>query len=111
MLSDPAQQALEVLHDPLNNSQQEVSTSYLALSQLHEIKTTVEAVYKKPGTGMGNYWISFLKMSNPLAQIYTPVIVRTMMNTFHHHMKCCQDCWGITTMTMVETCQISGPYS
>ena len=67
MLSDPAQQALEVLHDPLNHSQ-EVSTSYQALSQLHEIKTIVEAVYKKPGAGMGNYLISFLKMSNPLAQ-------------------------------------------
>ena len=68
MLSAPAQEALDVLHDPLNHSQQELSISYQALSQLDEIKTIMEAVYEKVRTDMGDYWISFFKMSDPLAQ-------------------------------------------
>ena len=68
ILSPPAQEALSVLRDPLNCSQQQHSTAYQVLSQLDEIKTIVEAVYEKPGTDMGDYWISFLEMSDPLAQ-------------------------------------------
>ena len=68
ILSPPAQEALSVLRDPLNRSQQQHSTAYQVLSQLDEIKTIVEAVYEKPGTDMGDYWISFLEMSDPLAQ-------------------------------------------
>ena len=68
ILSPPAQEALSVLRDPLNRSQQQLSTAYQVLSQLDEIKTIVEAVYEKPGTDMGDYWISFLEMSDPLAQ-------------------------------------------
>ena len=54
ILSPPAQEALSVLHDPLNRSQQQLSTAYQVLSQLDEIKTIVEAVYEKPGTDMGD---------------------------------------------------------
>ena len=98
MLSPPAQEALSVLRDPLNRSQQQLSTAYQVLSQLDEIKTIVEAVYEKPGTDMGDYWISFLEMSDPLAQ-----------NIHACHTRDYDEYISSSYEMLSDACQISGP--
>ncbi|KAG1677198.1 Echinoderm microtubule-associated protein-like [Nymphon striatum] len=45
-----------------------LSAAHVVLSQLEEIKSVVKAVYQKPETDMGDYWLSFLEMTDPLAQ-------------------------------------------
>ncbi|KAG1648975.1 hypothetical protein GQR58_029417 [Nymphon striatum] len=45
-----------------------LSAAHVVLSQLEEIKSVVKAVYQKPETNMGDYWLSFLEMTDPLAQ-------------------------------------------
>ena len=67
-LSAAAQEALSIVRDPLKHSQQELSAAHTALSQIEEVQSIVQAVYEKPETDMGDYWVSFLEMSDPLAQ-------------------------------------------
>ncbi|KAG1654985.1 hypothetical protein GQR58_024759 [Nymphon striatum] len=45
-----------------------LSAAHVVLSQLEEIQSVVKAVYQKPETDMGDYWLSFLEMTDPLAQ-------------------------------------------
>ena len=67
-LSRAAQEALFILREPLKHTQPELAEAYHSLQTLDEIQKIVQEVYEKPGTDMGDYWISFLEMSEPLAQ-------------------------------------------
>ena len=67
-LSDTAKQALRVLRSPLEHTQNTCAEAYSELESLQEIKDIVEAAYEKPGTDMGDFWSSFLEMSDPLVQ-------------------------------------------
>ena len=64
-LISAAQEVLLVLREPLKHIQSELSDS---LQSLYEIQKIVQEVYEKPGTNMGDYWISFLEMSDPLVK-------------------------------------------
>ncbi|KAG1702407.1 Retrotransposable element SLACS protein [Nymphon striatum] len=61
-ISDEIPPLLEILSGSTEN------TAHVVLSQLEEIKSVVKAVYQKPETDMGDYWLSFLEMTDPLAQ-------------------------------------------
>ena len=67
-LTSAAQEVLLVLREPLKHTQTELSDAYHSLQSLDEIQKIVQEVYEKPGTNMGDYWISFLEMSDPLVQ-------------------------------------------
>ena len=67
-LSDAIKETLDILRNPLEKSQSELSEAYTKLENMQEIKDIVREVYEKPGTDMGDFWVSFLEMSDPLAQ-------------------------------------------
>ena len=67
-LTTAAKEALLVLREPLKHTQPELSNAYQSLQSLDELQKIVEELYEKPGTDMGDYWLSFLDMSDLLAQ-------------------------------------------
>ena len=63
--------ALEVLRDPLNESQVRLSGAYHVLELSPVILDIVSQVYTALDTDMSRYWLSFLEMTDPLIQNIT----------------------------------------
>ena len=67
-LSEEAKAALDTLRNPLQETQEVLANAYEVLEEMEEIRDIVSEVYTKPGTDMGDFWISFLEMTDALAQ-------------------------------------------
>ena len=59
-LSPRANEALKVLRNPLEETQESLAEAYKKLEDMEEVQSIVTEVYKQPGTDMGDIWVSFL---------------------------------------------------
>ena len=67
-LSDNIKENIYVLRHPLDTQTEVLANIYQSLEEDDELNELVEKVYGKTGTDMGDFWISFLEMSDPLTQ-------------------------------------------
>ena len=67
-LSPQAQQNLRTLRNALTETTETLASAYGKLEDDETIRRLVDEVYEKPGTDMGDYWLSFLEMSDVLIQ-------------------------------------------
>ena len=67
-LSDNIKEKIDVLRHPLDTQTEVLANIYQSLEEDDELNELVEKVYGKTGTDMGDFWISFLEMSDPLTQ-------------------------------------------
>ena len=68
LLSAEAKAALAILRNPLNETKESLAKANDLLEGLDEIQELVSQVYSTPGTEMGDFWLSFLVMTDPLSQ-------------------------------------------
>ena len=66
--SENMKQYLDILRNSLNETQEAVHEAHSHLQDDHDIKELINKVYEKPGTDMGDFWVSFLEMTDPLIQ-------------------------------------------
>ena len=66
--SQPEQRALKKLRDPLNHIQPQLHEAHVYLENSMEINQLVLKVYEKPNKDMGDFWLSYLEMTDPVAQ-------------------------------------------
>ena len=59
---------LDVLRNALNETHDALERAHTDIEDDSEMKELINRVYEKPGTDMGDFWVSFLEMSDPLVQ-------------------------------------------
>lgn len=67
-LSEDIKRNLNILRNALTETQEALQTAYCDLEKDGDMKELINRVYEKPGTDMGDFWVSFLEMSDPLIQ-------------------------------------------
>ena len=67
-LSNQAVQNLAILRNALEETKVSLASACTELEDDESIRKLVDAVYEKPGTDMGDYWVSFMEMSDVLIQ-------------------------------------------
>ena len=67
-LSEDIKENLNILRNALTETQEALRTAYCDLENDGDMKELINRVYAKPGTDMGDFWVSFLEMSDPLVQ-------------------------------------------
>jgi len=67
-LSDADKENLDTLRQPLIEVHDVLEDAHKDLEDSDDIKELVNKVYEKPGTDMGDFWVSFLEMSDTLVQ-------------------------------------------
>ena len=67
-LSEEALHNLETLRNAFEESKDVLASAYGTLEDDESIRGIVDEVYQKPGTDMGDYWLSFLEMVDILIQ-------------------------------------------
>ena len=67
-LSEDIKMNLEILRKALTETQELLQEAHSNLQDDDDIREIINKVYKKPGTDMGDLWISYLEMTEPLAQ-------------------------------------------
>ena len=67
-LSAETKVTLAVLRSPLVETRESLAAASESLESMDEIKELVAQVYHSPGTDMGDFWLSFLEMTDALAQ-------------------------------------------
>ena len=67
-LSEDITKNLEILRDALNETQEVLQEAHTSLEGDEDVKDLINQVYEKPGTDMGDFWISFIEMTDPLVQ-------------------------------------------
>ena len=67
-LSDDNKQNLETLRNALTETQEVLQEAHIHLENDDGIKNLINRVYEEPGTDMGDFWVSFIEMSDPLVQ-------------------------------------------
>ena len=67
-LSEEAKSKLVTLRNPLDESQESLSEAYQDVETMVKIKEILTEVYRKPDRDMGDFWVSFLEMTDALAQ-------------------------------------------
>ena len=60
--------SLEVLKKVLTENKDNIASAYADLEMDENIQKLVDAVYERENTEMGQYWMSFMEMSNILLQ-------------------------------------------
>lgn len=66
--SEVIKSRLDILRNALNETQEVLHKAHHDLQEDDEIKQLINKVYEKPGTDMGDFWLSFLEMTDPLVQ-------------------------------------------
>ena len=59
---------LDILWNALSETQEALHKAHIDLQDDNGIKQIISKVYEKPGTDMGDFWLSFLEMTDPLVQ-------------------------------------------
>ena len=67
-LSEDIKVNLDTLRNALTETQEAVQAAHIDLEDDDDIKELINKVYEKPGTDMGDFWVSFMEMSDPLVQ-------------------------------------------
>ena len=67
-LSENITANLDTLRNALTEMQQVLQKVHSDLEDDDDIKELINRVYEKPGTDMGDFWVSFMEMSDPLVQ-------------------------------------------
>lgn len=67
-ISEDAKVCIDILRKALTESQETLNKAHMDLEDSDDIKELIHKVYKKPGTDMGDFWVSFLEMTDPLVQ-------------------------------------------
>ncbi|KAL8563361.1 hypothetical protein ACOMHN_008200 [Nucella lapillus] len=67
-LSEAVKEKLDIVRDALTETQEAIHEAHGDLEEDDNIKDMIKSVYEKPGTDMGDFWISFMEMTDPLAQ-------------------------------------------
>ena len=67
-LSEETRSNLEILRKSLTESQEILQMAHNDLEDSEEVKGLTKKVYEEVGTDMGDFWLSFLEMTDPLVQ-------------------------------------------
>ena len=67
-LSEEARENLSILRNALNITRDHLETVHHDLENDESLKEVVLRVYENPGTDMGDYWVTFMEMSDVLLQ-------------------------------------------
>lgn len=67
-LSENVKEKLDILRNALTETQEALHEAHSDLENDDDMKTLINRVYEKPGTDMGDFWLSFIEMSDPLVQ-------------------------------------------
>ena len=67
-LSAATRSSLDILRNALTETQEALQKAHSDLQEDDDIKELINKVYGKPGSDMGNIWLSFLEMADPLVQ-------------------------------------------
>ena len=59
---------LDILRNPHSETQEALAKAYTTLENDNGMIHLIKKVYEKPCTSMGDFWISFLEMTDPLVQ-------------------------------------------
>jgi len=66
--SEVIKSSLDILRNALTETQEALHKAHNDLQEDDDIKQLINEVYEKPGTDMGDFWLSFLEMTDPLVQ-------------------------------------------
>ena len=89
-LSEDIKRNLNILRNALTETQEALQTAYCDLKD-GDMKELINRVNEKPGTDMGDFWVSFLEMSDPLIQCLDACHARNGPDIYHQPTTCCQD--------------------
>ncbi|KAL8565961.1 hypothetical protein ACOMHN_054946 [Nucella lapillus] len=67
-LSEAVKEKLDIVRNALTETQEAIHEAHGDLEEDDNMKDMIKSVYEKPGTDMGDFWISFMEMTDPLAQ-------------------------------------------
>ncbi|KAL8608807.1 hypothetical protein ACOMHN_059489 [Nucella lapillus] len=67
-LSEAVKEKLDIVRNALTETQEAIHEAHGDLEKDDNMKDMIKSVYEKPGTDMGDFWISFMEMTDPLAQ-------------------------------------------
>ena len=67
-LSEDIKKNLDTLRNALTKNQEALQEAHGDLEDDDDMKELINRVYEKPGTDMGDFWVSFMEMSDPLVQ-------------------------------------------
>ncbi len=67
-LSDDIRDNLDTLRNGLTEIQETLQEAHNDLENDNDMKELINRVYEKPDTDMGDFWVSFMEMSDPLVQ-------------------------------------------
>ncbi|KAJ4940036.1 hypothetical protein JOQ06_029467 [Pogonophryne albipinna] len=67
-LSENIKENLNTLRNALTDTREALQAVHSNLEDDDGMKELITRVYEKPGTDMGDFWISFMEMSDPLVQ-------------------------------------------
>ena len=67
-LSEDIRMNLDILRKTHTETQEVLQRSHENLDKDDDIREIINTVYEKPGTDMGDFWISYLEMTDPLIQ-------------------------------------------
>ncbi|KAL8608663.1 hypothetical protein ACOMHN_002892 [Nucella lapillus] len=67
-LSEAVKEKLDIVRNALTETQKAIHEAHGDLEEDDNMKDMIKSVYEKPGTDMGYFWISFMEMTDPLAQ-------------------------------------------
>ncbi|KAL8573120.1 hypothetical protein ACOMHN_027380 [Nucella lapillus] len=67
-LSEAVKEKLGIVRNALTETQEAIHEAHGDLQEDDNMKDMIKSVYEKPGTDMGDFWISFMEMIDPLAQ-------------------------------------------
>ena len=65
-----------------------LASAYADLKIDENIQNLVDVIYERTNTDMGEYWMSFMEMSNILFQNVRHIKLATWMNIFHLLVLC-----------------------
>ena len=67
-LSNNVKENLNTLQNAFTKTQEDLQKAHRSLENDNDIKELINQVYTKPGTDVGDFWVLFLEMSDPLVQ-------------------------------------------
>ncbi|KAI9520047.1 hypothetical protein NQZ68_021766 [Dissostichus eleginoides] len=67
-LSENIEENLNTLRNALTDTREALQAAHSNLEDDDGMKELITRVYENPGTDMGDFWISFMEMSDPLVQ-------------------------------------------
>ena len=80
VVTEKTENFLQILRSALKESQDKLRSAHNCLEEDEGLNEIVRLVYKPTGTDMGDYWISFLEMTDLLIQNIHACHVRNLSN-------------------------------